>query len=131
MLFLLEIKGESLTMSFSNGMRNLNEQGCRMVEMSCSEHDKYAAGSQFITHTVGRLGGISLWFCICWTSTATIAHTSCIVLTCKCLLNQFPCKMLLSLLAFALYVTCVLVYVMRHVRLIQMHVCMKTPCKGH
>lgn len=30
-------------------------EGCRMVEMSCSEHDKYAAGSQFITHTMGRV----------------------------------------------------------------------------
>ena len=28
--------------------------GCRMVEMSCEEHDRYAAGSQFLTHTVGR-----------------------------------------------------------------------------
>lgn len=26
-----------------------------MVEMSCAEHDKHAAGSQFITHTVGRV----------------------------------------------------------------------------
>ncbi|CAA0405516.1 unnamed protein product [Arabidopsis thaliana] len=30
-------------------------EGCRMVEMSCAEHDWHAAGSQFITHTVGRL----------------------------------------------------------------------------
>lgn len=30
-------------------------EGCRMVEMSCAEHDFYAAGSQFITHTVGRM----------------------------------------------------------------------------
>lgn len=30
-------------------------EGCRMVEMSCADHDKYAAGSQFITHTVGRI----------------------------------------------------------------------------
>lgn len=30
-------------------------EGCRMVEMSCAEHDKHAAGSQFITHTVGRI----------------------------------------------------------------------------
>ncbi|GAV85797.1 PDH domain-containing protein, partial [Cephalotus follicularis] len=30
-------------------------EGCRMVEMSCSEHDKYAAGSQFVTHTMGRV----------------------------------------------------------------------------
>lgn len=33
-------------------------EGCRMVEMSCAEHDKYAAGSQFITHTVGRVLGM-------------------------------------------------------------------------
>lgn len=30
-------------------------EGCRMVEMSCADHDRYAAGSQFITHTVGRV----------------------------------------------------------------------------
>ncbi|EEF31614.1 arogenate dehydrogenase 1, chloroplastic [Ricinus communis] len=30
-------------------------EGCKMVELSCHEHDKYAAGSQFITHTVGRV----------------------------------------------------------------------------
>ncbi|KAG6736297.1 hypothetical protein POTOM_060959 [Populus tomentosa] len=30
-------------------------KGCRMVEMSCAKHDMYAAGSQFVTHTVGRL----------------------------------------------------------------------------
>nr|DAD24857.1 TPA_asm: hypothetical protein HUJ06_026321 [Nelumbo nucifera] len=30
-------------------------EGCRMVEMSCEEHDRHAAGSQFITHTIGRL----------------------------------------------------------------------------
>ncbi|KAJ0007422.1 hypothetical protein Pint_30198 [Pistacia integerrima] len=31
------------------------KEGCRMVEMSCIEHDKYAAGSQFVTHTMGRV----------------------------------------------------------------------------
>lgn len=31
------------------------QEGCRMVEMSCAEHDWYAAGSQFITHTIGRV----------------------------------------------------------------------------
>lgn len=30
-------------------------EGCRMVEMTCAEHDIYAAGLQFITHTVGRV----------------------------------------------------------------------------
>ena len=31
------------------------DEGCRMVEMSCEEHDRQAASSQFITHTVGRM----------------------------------------------------------------------------
>nr|UIP35203.1 arogenate dehydrogenase 2 [Leucojum aestivum] len=30
-------------------------EGCKMVEMSCEEHDRHAAGSQFITHTIGRI----------------------------------------------------------------------------
>ncbi|KAG0489206.1 hypothetical protein HPP92_008017 [Vanilla planifolia] len=30
-------------------------EGCRMVQMSCEEHDRHAAGSQFITHTIGRI----------------------------------------------------------------------------
>uniref|UniRef100_A0A0D6QYL8 Prephenate/arogenate dehydrogenase domain-containing protein n=1 Tax=Araucaria cunninghamii TaxID=56994 RepID=A0A0D6QYL8_ARACU len=33
------------------------KEGCRMVEMSCAEHDRHAAESQFITHTVGRMLG--------------------------------------------------------------------------
>ncbi|KAF6172191.1 hypothetical protein GIB67_024813 [Kingdonia uniflora] len=31
------------------------QEGCRMEEMSCKEHNKNAAESQFITHTVGRV----------------------------------------------------------------------------
>ncbi|KAL0925690.1 hypothetical protein M5K25_004055 [Dendrobium thyrsiflorum] len=41
-----------------NCQRFLNifeNEGCRMVEMSCEEHDRHAAGSQFITHTIGRI----------------------------------------------------------------------------
>ncbi|KAJ4978730.1 hypothetical protein NE237_009510 [Protea cynaroides] len=30
-------------------------EGCRMVEMTCEEHDKQAARSQFLTHTIGRI----------------------------------------------------------------------------
>ncbi|CAL9117610.1 unnamed protein product [Musa textilis] len=30
-------------------------EGCRMVEMSCAEHDENAAEIQFLTHTVGRI----------------------------------------------------------------------------
>ncbi|KAJ4978472.1 hypothetical protein NE237_009252 [Protea cynaroides] len=39
------------------------QEGCRMVEMSCAEHDRHAAGSQFITQFIGRtLGKIDLDF---------------------------------------------------------------------
>ncbi|KAJ1690968.1 hypothetical protein LUZ63_015123 [Rhynchospora breviuscula] len=31
------------------------QEGCQMVEMTCEEHDRHAAGSQFITHTIGRV----------------------------------------------------------------------------
>ena len=33
------------------------KEGCKMVEMSCEEHDRQAASTQFITHTVGRVLG--------------------------------------------------------------------------
>lgn len=33
------------------------EEGCNMVEMTCEEHDRQAASTQFITHTVGRVLG--------------------------------------------------------------------------
>lgn len=33
------------------------EEGCRMVPMSCKAHDAYAANSQFITHLMGRILG--------------------------------------------------------------------------
>jgi arogenate dehydrogenase (NADP+), plant len=33
------------------------EEGCRMLAMSCKEHDSYAANSQFITHLMGRILG--------------------------------------------------------------------------
>lgn len=29
----------------------------RMVEMTCEEHDRQAASTQFVTHTVGRMLG--------------------------------------------------------------------------
>ena len=41
----------------SNFLRAFEAEGCRMVEMTCEEHDKLAASSQFITHTVGRMLG--------------------------------------------------------------------------
>jgi len=33
------------------------EEGCRMVPLSCESHDRDAANSQFITHLVGRILG--------------------------------------------------------------------------
>ena len=33
------------------------EEGCKMVQLSCKEHDAYAANSQFITHLMGRILG--------------------------------------------------------------------------
>jgi arogenate dehydrogenase (NADP+), plant len=33
------------------------EEGCRMVPMSCREHDAYTANSQFIAHLMGRILG--------------------------------------------------------------------------
>ncbi|KAK4493022.1 hypothetical protein RD792_000001 [Penstemon davidsonii] len=46
---------ESRIRRVENFLDIFSKEGCRMVEMSCAEHDKYAAGSQFITHTMGRL----------------------------------------------------------------------------
>jgi arogenate dehydrogenase (NADP+) len=36
-------------------LRIWSDAGCRMVEMTCEEHDCHAAASQFITHTTGRI----------------------------------------------------------------------------
>eukprot|EP00566_Odontella_aurita_P009878 CAMPEP_0113548230 /NCGR_PEP_ID=MMETSP0015_2-20120614/12781_1 /TAXON_ID=2838 /ORGANISM="Odontella" /LENGTH=433 /DNA_ID=CAMNT_0000448843 /DNA_START=62 /DNA_END=1363 /DNA_ORIENTATION=- /assembly_acc=CAM_ASM_000160 len=33
------------------------EEGCRMVALSCADHDAHAANSQFITHLMGRILG--------------------------------------------------------------------------
>lgn len=40
-----------------NFLRFFRNEGCRIVEMSCEEHDRQAASTQFITHTVGRVLG--------------------------------------------------------------------------
>eukprot|EP00276_Gloeochaete_wittrockiana_P015131 CAMPEP_0184341064 /NCGR_PEP_ID=MMETSP1089-20130417/9699_1 /TAXON_ID=38269 ORGANISM="Gloeochaete wittrockiana, Strain SAG46.84" /NCGR_SAMPLE_ID=MMETSP1089 /ASSEMBLY_ACC=CAM_ASM_000445 /LENGTH=256 /DNA_ID=CAMNT_0026669177 /DNA_START=126 /DNA_END=892 /DNA_ORIENTATION=+ len=36
-------------------LRIFEGEGCKMVPMTCEEHDRFAASSQFITHTVGRM----------------------------------------------------------------------------
>ncbi|AES99677.1 putative arogenate dehydrogenase (NADP(+)) [Medicago truncatula] len=38
----------------SNFLHIFASEGCKMLQMSCEEHDKIAAKSQFITHTIGR-----------------------------------------------------------------------------
>nr|5T95_A Chain A, Prephenate dehydrogenase 1 [Glycine max]5T95_B Chain B, Prephenate dehydrogenase 1 [Glycine max] len=41
----------------SNFIQIFATEGCKMVQMSCEEHDRAAAKSQFITHTIGRTLG--------------------------------------------------------------------------
>lgn len=40
-----------------NFLRIFEREGCRMIPMTCEEHDRQAASTQFITHTVGRMLG--------------------------------------------------------------------------
>ncbi|PQP97404.1 arogenate dehydrogenase 1 chloroplastic [Prunus yedoensis var. nudiflora] len=55
----VRIGSEESRISRCDKLLNIFEkEGCRMVEMSCAEHDKYAAGSQFMTHTLGRVLGM-------------------------------------------------------------------------
>ncbi|KAK8598108.1 hypothetical protein V6N13_095499 [Hibiscus sabdariffa] len=39
----------------SRFLQIFESEGCRMVEMSCEEHDKLAARSQFLSHAIGRI----------------------------------------------------------------------------
>ncbi|RZC78157.1 hypothetical protein C5167_002346 [Papaver somniferum] len=48
----VRIRNEDVCSRFLEIFQN---EGCRMVEMSCEEHDKLAARSQFLTHTVARV----------------------------------------------------------------------------
>ncbi|KAK3039967.1 hypothetical protein RJ639_027157 [Escallonia herrerae] len=48
-------KEESRVLRCERFLEIFEKEGCRMVEMSCAEHDRHAAGSQFITHTMGRV----------------------------------------------------------------------------
>lgn len=50
----VRIRDEATCSSF---IQIFASEGCKMVEMSCEEHDKAAAKSQFITHTIGRTLG--------------------------------------------------------------------------
>eukprot|EP00262_Sarcandra_glabra_P015680 TRINITY_DN4891_c0_g1_i2.p1 TRINITY_DN4891_c0_g1~~TRINITY_DN4891_c0_g1_i2.p1 ORF type:complete len:286 (+),score=26.59 TRINITY_DN4891_c0_g1_i2:80-859(+) len=48
----VRIRDENLC---NNILLIFEREGCRMVELSCTEHDKLAARSQFLTHTIGRI----------------------------------------------------------------------------
>ena len=36
-------------------LKIFEQERCKMIEMSCEQHDEYAASSQFITHLTGRI----------------------------------------------------------------------------
>ncbi|KAL5568860.1 hypothetical protein UlMin_025435 [Ulmus minor] len=48
----VRIRNQDICSSF---LQIFQREGCRMLEMSCEEHDKLAARSQFLTHTIGRV----------------------------------------------------------------------------
>ncbi|KAL6977515.1 ATP-binding cassette transporter CGR1 [Sarracenia purpurea var. burkii] len=48
----VRIMDEAVCSSF---LQIFQSEGCKMLEMSCEEHDKLAARSQFLTHTIGRV----------------------------------------------------------------------------
>ncbi|KAK7851709.1 arogenate dehydrogenase 1, chloroplastic [Quercus suber] len=48
----VRIRNEAICSSF---LQIFEREGCRMLKMSCEEHDKLAARSQFLTHTIGRV----------------------------------------------------------------------------
>ncbi|KAL1819624.1 hypothetical protein DCAR_0415923 [Daucus carota subsp. sativus] len=48
-------KDESRALRCERFLDIFKNEGCRMVGMSCAEHDRHAAESQFITHTMGRV----------------------------------------------------------------------------
>ena len=50
----LVLSGTAELASHCTDVQFFSSQGCRMVEMSCEEHDRIAASTQFITHTGER-----------------------------------------------------------------------------
>ncbi|KAJ8537227.1 hypothetical protein K7X08_035628 [Anisodus acutangulus] len=49
---MVRITDHSLCSSF---LQIFSTEGCTMLEMTCEEHDRLAARSQFLTHTIGRI----------------------------------------------------------------------------
>ncbi|XP_073127818.1 arogenate dehydrogenase 1, chloroplastic-like [Henckelia pumila] len=50
----VRIRNEDICSSF---LHIFSSEGCKMMEMTCEEHDKLAAKTQFLTHAVGRFLG--------------------------------------------------------------------------
>ncbi|XP_073019828.1 arogenate dehydrogenase 1, chloroplastic-like isoform X2 [Primulina eburnea] len=50
----VRIRNEDICSSF---LQIFASEGCKMMEMTCEEHDKSAARTQFVTHFIGRLLG--------------------------------------------------------------------------
>ncbi|KAI3458481.1 hypothetical protein Pfo_015144 [Paulownia fortunei] len=48
----VRIRNEATCSSF---LQIFATEGCKMMEMTCEEHDKLSARSQFLTHTIGRV----------------------------------------------------------------------------
>ncbi|KAK1409390.1 hypothetical protein QVD17_35916 [Tagetes erecta] len=48
----VRVRDEDLCSTFLNIFEC---EGCKMIEMTCEEHDRLAAQSQFVTHTIGRI----------------------------------------------------------------------------
>ncbi|XP_076882980.1 arogenate dehydrogenase 1, chloroplastic-like [Bidens hawaiensis] len=48
----VRVRDEDICSSFLN---IFEYEGCKMIEMTCEEHDRLAAQSQFVTHTIGRI----------------------------------------------------------------------------
>ncbi|WMV33612.1 hypothetical protein MTR67_026997 [Solanum verrucosum] len=49
---MVRIRDQPLCSSF---LHIFSSEGCKMLEMTCEEHDRLAAQSQFLTHTIGRI----------------------------------------------------------------------------
>ncbi|PIN00970.1 Arogenate dehydrogenase (NADP(+)) [Handroanthus impetiginosus] len=48
----VRITNEAICSSF---LQIFATEGCKMIEMTCEEHDRLSARSQFLTHTIGRV----------------------------------------------------------------------------
>lgn len=64
-----------------------SSEKCQLVEMPCAEHDRQATGSQFMTHTVGKI--LEKWDFLEPTKTDTIGFESLLNLMDNIVINCF------------------------------------------